>query len=176
MNSHEIHCKIRNCIYLITFKNCRVQYVAETITPVNLRMNIHQKGKSVCEHCVNHYKNVCKGASFSIQVFEKLDVDNLINGQRDFAAQKHHLQREDYWMRRLHTIYSYGLNKRDKNSHLEQPPEKLFPSFPRFGNRRENLEERGANEPTTFYTTETLLAHIAIFSPKNKSVDFRRIL
>ena len=46
----------------------------------------------------------------------------------------------------------------------------------RFGNRRENLERRRANEPTKFNTTETLLAHIATVPPKNRSDNFRTIL
>ena len=64
IKSYEIHCKIKNYIYLLTCKNCIIQYVGESITPVNLIINIHRKGKSGCEHSINHYKNVCKGASF----------------------------------------------------------------------------------------------------------------
>ena len=48
--------------------------------------------------------------------------------------------------------------------------------MPRFSNRRENLEKRRVNEPTKFDTTDTLLAHIATFPPKNRSDNFRRIL
>ena len=96
---HETHCKIRNYIYLLTCKNCSIKYVGESITPVNLRMNINRKGKSGCEHFINHCKNVCAGASFSIHVLEKLD--GFINGLRDFAVQKLCLQREDYWMKKL---------------------------------------------------------------------------
>ena len=44
-------------------------------------------------------------------------------------------------MKKLRTIYSYGLNERAKNSNLEQQKGKLFPSLPRFCNRRENLEK-----------------------------------
>ena len=32
------------------------------------------------------------------------------------------------------------------------------------------------NEPTKFNTTETLLAHIGTFPPKNRNYNFRRIL
>ena len=61
IKSHEIHCEIRNYNYLLTCKICGIQYVSESITPVNLRMNVHRKGKSGCEHSINHYKNICKG-------------------------------------------------------------------------------------------------------------------
>ena len=79
-------------------------------------------------------------------------------------------------MKKLRTIYSYGLNERAKNSNLEQPTGKLIPPFPRFSNRRKNLEKRCVNEATKFDTTDTLLAHIATFSQKNRSDNFCTIL
>ena len=138
----EIHCRIRNYINLLTCKNCGIQYVDESITPVNLRTGIHRKSKSGCEHSINHYKNLRKGASFSIRVLEKLEGNDFINGQLDLAIQKLLLQREDYWMKKLRTIYPYGLNERVKNSNLEQPTGKLFPPLPRLSNRRENVEKK----------------------------------
>ena len=59
-------------------------------------MNFHRKGKSGREHFLNHYKNVCKSASFCIHILEKLKQDGFINGKRDFAVQMLRLQREDY--------------------------------------------------------------------------------
>ena len=79
-------------------------------------------------------------------------------------------------MKKLRTIYPYGLNERAKNSNLEQPKGKLFLPLPRFGNRRENLEKRRVNKPTKFDTTETLQAHIATFPPNNRSDNFCKIL
>ena len=45
-----------------------------------------------------------------------VEGDGFINGQRDFAVQKLHLQRENYWMEKLCTIYLCGLNERAKNT------------------------------------------------------------
>ena len=59
-NISEINCKLQNYIYLLTCTGCGIQYVGESITPVNLRMNVHRKGKSGCEISINHYRNVCK--------------------------------------------------------------------------------------------------------------------
>ena len=53
-----------------------------------------------------------------------------MNDQCNFSVLKLRLQREDYWMKKLPTIYPYGLNERAKNSNLEQPTDKLFPSLP----------------------------------------------
>ena len=86
-----------------------------------------------------------------------------------FPVQQVRLQREDYWIKKLCTIYPYGLNERAKNSNLEQPAGKLFPPLPRFGNRREKVEKRRVNEPTKFCTTDTLLAYIAEVAPKTWS-------
>ena len=155
---------------------CGILYVGESITPVNVRMNIHWKVKSCSEHSINHYKSVCKGASSSIHILEKLEGDGFMNGRRDFSVQKLPLQRKGYWMKKLRTIYPYALNERAKNSKLEQPTGKLFPPLPRFSNRCENLDKRPVNEPTKFDTTDTLLAHMATFPLNNRSKNFRRIL
>ena len=165
---------MRNYIYLLTCNSWGIKCVSESIR--NLRMNVHWKGRSGCEHSINHHKNVCKCASFSIHILEKLEEDGLIYCQWHFAVQKLHLRREDYWMKKLCTVHPYSLSERAKNSNLEQPTGKLFPPLPRFSNRHENLEKRRANEPTNFDTTDTLLAHIATFPPKNSSDNFRRIL
>ena len=90
-------------------------------------MNIYRKGKSGYKHSINHYKNVCKVASFSIHILEKVEGDGFIYGQWDFAVQNLRLQREENWMKKLRTIYPYGLNERAKNFSLEQPTNKLFP-------------------------------------------------
>ena len=86
-----------------------------------MRINIHQKDKSGCEHFINHYKNVCKGGSFSIKILEKL-------GMGDFIS-----------------TYPYDLIERTKNSNLEHATSKLFQPLPRFGNRRENLSINQTN-------------------------------
>ena len=90
--------------------------------------------------------------------------------------QKLRVQREDYWIKKLRTIYPYGFKERAKTSNLEQPTGKLFLPLPRFDNKCENIEKRRVNEPIKFDTTDTLLAHIAAFLSKNKSDNFRRIL
>ena len=81
----EINCKLQNYIYLLTRKSCGVQYVGESIVPLNLRMNIHRKGKSGCEISINHYTNVCPNSSFWIQILEKLPGDGYKNGAKEKA-------------------------------------------------------------------------------------------
>ena len=142
-----------------------MQYFGESITPVNLRMNIHLKGKSDYEYSINHYNNVSTVASFSIQIREMIEMveDLFINGHQEFAAQNFCLLREDYCMKKLRTIYSDGLNETAKISNLEQARGKLFLSLLKFGNRHKNLEKIRVNEANKIYTTETLLVHTATF-------------
>ena len=68
----EVRCKLQNYIYLQTCTHCGIQYVGESITPLNLRVNNHRIGKSECEISIYRYRNICKNATFSIQVIEKL--------------------------------------------------------------------------------------------------------
>ena len=152
-----------------------MQYFGESMARANLRMNIHLKGKSDYEHSVNHYKNVSRVASFSIEILEMVEKveDVFINGHREFAVQKFCLLREDYCMKKMRTIYSDGVNETAEISNLEQARGKLFLYLLKFGNRRENLEKIRVNEPNTISTTETLLVHTATF-PRNWSKNFCR--
>ena len=81
--------------------------------------------------------------------------------------------REDYCMKKLCTIYLYGLNERAKISNLEKTAGKLFPPLSKIGSRRENLTI--LFEPDKIDTTKTLLVCIATF-PKSRSSNFCRIL
>ena len=51
-----------------------MRYVAESIPPLNVRMNNYRKGKSGYQD--DHYRNFFKNRTFSIQGIEKL----LTNG------------------------------------------------------------------------------------------------
>lgn len=67
----EVHFKLQNHIYLLTRIHYGIQYVCESITPLNLKMNIHRR-KSGCKIFIDHYRNDCKNAMFSIQVIDQL--------------------------------------------------------------------------------------------------------
>ena len=111
----SVRCKLQNYVYLLTCLSCGVQYVGESIVPVNLRMNVHRKGKSGCEILIDHFSNVCPGSNFSIDILEKLPGNGYINGSIDAEMRKYRLEREDYWIKTLRTVYPYGLNDRTKS-------------------------------------------------------------
>ena len=90
---------MQNYIYLLTCKFCNVQYVGESITSLNLRMNTHRTGKTGCTYFINHYTNECPGETFSVQIIEKLVRDRYKNGSIDKDLRDIRLEREDYWMK-----------------------------------------------------------------------------
>ena len=52
---------------------------------LSLRMNIHRIGKPGCQISIDHYRNVCKSAAFSIQVIENLSGNGYENGIKENA-------------------------------------------------------------------------------------------
>ena len=112
----EVYCRLQNYICLLTCTHCGIQYVGESITALNLRTNIHRRGKSGGEISIDYYRNVCKNKSFSIQITEKLPGNGYENGIKDNAI-----------------IYRFGLNERTKFMNKNSLMGKLFPSLPRYG-------------------------------------------
>ena len=73
-----------------------IQYAGESVTALNLTINIHRIGKSGCEISIGHYRNVCNNATFSIQVNGKLPENNYENGIKNNAMLEYRLHHEDY--------------------------------------------------------------------------------
>ena len=70
---------------------CGIQYVCESITPLNLRMNIYRTGKSGSEISINHCRYASKNSRFSIQVTEKLPGNGLENGVKSNVTLEYRL-------------------------------------------------------------------------------------
>ena len=161
----------QNVIYLCTCLSCGIQYVGETIQPLNERINTHRTSKSGCEHCIKHCKETCNGYNFSFQILEKLPGNGYRpNGEIDSEMLTLRKSHEDMWMKRLRTIYPYGLNEKanDKESDssvLEPAIGRLFPPLSRHGSRtvrsRENRNEKSSQLTCTefFEKVEYLLAN-----------------
>ena len=139
--THEIiTCKSQNLVYLLTCENCNIQYVGETTSALHMRMNVHRTSKSGCEHFIEHFSNVCTNKSFSIQVIEKLSgngYDEIGDVSSEMTDKR--LEREDFWMKKLRTIYPYGLNEKAKKKKSKTVDNgsigNLFPPLPRTGER-----------------------------------------
>ena len=134
--STNASCKSQNLIYLLTCNICNQQYVGETATQMNIRMNTHRSSKSGCEHVINH-KNQCVDCDFSFQILEKLVGTGYDNdGLLDSDITKLRQTREDVWIKRLRTLYPYGLNEKafDKisdSTEISNAVGKLYPPLDR---------------------------------------------
>ena len=110
-----ITCKTKNIVYLLSCECCNMQYVGETTIALNERMNIHRTSKSGCENFIEHFSEVCSKKSFSIHVIEKLSGDGYDElGEVCSEMRDKRLEREDFWIKTLRTIYPYGLNDKAK--------------------------------------------------------------
>ena len=175
LNIEDVHCKLQNYIYVLTCTCCYVQYVGESICPVHLRMNIHRRGKSGCEIAIDHFKNVCPGATFTILILEVLPGNGYLNGKIDQAMLEFRLQREDYWMKTLRTVYPYGLNERTKFMNKDSPIGKLFPSLPRHGAKFVTQRSR-TSTISRIADLDTLINSIYSFDKEIRSNECRKLL
>ena len=173
-----VNCKIQNYIYLLSCKSCGLQYVGESIVPVHKRMNTHRTAKSGCTTSIEHYREVCPGAGFTIQIIEKLPGNGYTNGVMDKDVLRYRLQREDYWMKTLRTIYPYGLNEKTKDMNKDLPVGKLFPSLPRYGLRFVNQRSRAKNpiNQDHLINIHSFLDYIFSLPTFNRGNEVRKIL
>ena len=171
-------CKLQNYIYLLSCKSCGIQYVGESITPINRRMNTHRTSKSGCTTSINHYREVCPGSTFSIQIIENLPGNGYKNGVMDLDMLQYRLKREDHWMKTLRTVYPYGLNDKTKDMNKEVPVGKLFPSLPRYGPRYIDHRSRTNNilNGNFLLNITSFLDHIHTLPTADRGNQVRKIL
>ena len=133
---------------MLTCKVCNQQYVGETRNRLNLRMNSHRTSTQGCEHVVSH-KTVCVSCEFSCQILEKFAGDGHFDvGDPDPEASKFRLTREDFWIKRLRTLFPYGLNEKalDKLSCVSDTDNaigRFFPPLERSRLRSKRVRRRG---------------------------------
>ena len=135
-SGETISCHSQNLIYLLTCNNCNLQYVGETTIPLNKRINIHRTAKTGCEHMIKHYKEICIGATFQVQVLEIFQGNGYVNGKVCPKDREQRLIREEHWMKTLRTIFPYGLNERARHNDENSSVGRLFPPIPRMTTRK----------------------------------------
>ena len=148
----NLNCHSQNTVYLCTCLSCNIQYVGETAMPLHKRINGHRTAKQGCEHEIRHCKETCNGYNFKFQILEKLPGAGYNqSGELDLEMMKLRKSREDIWIKKLRTIYPYGLNEKasekETNSSVIEPAiGKLYPPLARNGTRstrsRENRNEK----------------------------------
>ena len=102
-----------NIIYLLTCLDCGIQYVRETIWPFHKRNNQHRTEMNA--HFEFHLETCCKTYSYSYQIIEKLPGTGYKDdGTIDFAMSKLRKDKEDIWIRKMRTLFPYGLCEKAK--------------------------------------------------------------
>ena len=131
-NSREkITCHTQNVIYFLSCNQCNVQYVGETTLPLHKRINLHKRAKFGCKYVIKHFKDVCVGASLSVQIAELFPVTGYKNTNVSPVNRETRLDRKNYWIETLRLSYSYGLNKRERKADPKLPVGCSFPPIPR---------------------------------------------
>ena len=128
-----------------------MQYIGETTISLNERINIKRKGKKGCEEMIAHFKGLCKGYTFSIQVIFHFEGSGYNQaGEVDANLRSQRLEHEDYWIKCMRTIYPYGLNDKAKELSLNRNSVgHLFPHIPRETRHNSRTRKRRTNNPLT---------------------------
>ena len=182
--SDTLNCHTQNVVYLCTCLCCGIQYVGETIIPLHKRMNGHRTAKEGCEHEIRHCKETCNGYNFSFQILEKLPGDGyLSDGSIDPEMLKIRKAKEDIWIKKLRTIYPYGLNEKasDKitdSSTVEPAIGRMFPPLPRDNVRpsRSRLNHNSKVSAHSFDDFFEKLEHSVQSDLSNSFNEIRKIL
>ena len=103
--SQRNNCATKNCIYLITCRKCKMQYVGETSRELRQRLTDHRsciKRKVQTPIGIHFNKPGHSAKDLKITIIESLDA---INGGIKLRRRK-----ETEWQMKLGTIYPQGLN------------------------------------------------------------------
>ena len=108
----RVNCKTTHVVYLIRCKHlgCEMQYVGQTTSSVANTRRIsshksHLRAGTGCKILSDHFTNVHSISDMSITPIEVLKSSLDLKGREEI---------EELWMRKLNTIYPYGLNVRAK--------------------------------------------------------------
>ena len=130
-NISNVNCKSKNCIYIITCKNCSLQYVGETSNAIKTRFNNHRSNikhyqkSGFCKRLCHHFNiGLCRNSTYKVQILEKLDDKEESNVRK---------QKEKDWMLRLRTVFPFGMNDRigDEYKRQDVSISSNFPSLSR---------------------------------------------
>ncbi|MCP3664597.1 MAG: GIY-YIG nuclease family protein [Gammaproteobacteria bacterium] len=106
----SISCKTSNVIYALVCKACGVQYVGQTSTPLNIRVNNHlalirRNNTDASEPCglvVKHFNEVHSAEDIQFIGLELVSDKTFLS------------RREAYWIAELATDSPAGLNSKDE--------------------------------------------------------------
>ena len=160
----KVNCRSENLIYLVTCKNCQIQYVGQTGQALCKRFSGH---RSKIKNCTNGSNNMifsrhfsegdCKNKEYEVQIIEKLNGNGrLLNGKIDENDRRYREKREEFWIKEMKTVFPYGLNNR-LHKNLDQRNEIDDPVYKDFNAKRVRGKRRGNNQRSGNRLTATML-------------------
>ena len=172
----ELKCQTENVIYLVTCQGCKVQYVGQTVQPLNKRFNNHRANIKNCKGASNsmllslHFsEGDCKGKDFDVQIVEKIAGNGRLgNGGINEDIRKFREHREEYWIKELQTVFPYGLNNRlEKNLEQRGFDDPVYNDLNSTRNRRRN---RGSKNGDYTLTADEVWNRI-LNAPKDNKIS-----
>ena len=156
----EVTCKTSNVVYLIECNKCHVQYVGESGQELSSRVSDHKtrlyKHDATKKETVlirHFHRGACKDALFSIRIVEVCEGEARKGPGKplDPEVTRKRRAREAFWIRRLHTLYPYGLNDR-LDDNIDQRDESipvLGLLAPKYNKQKLRGKKKGGNKNTT---------------------------
>ena len=138
-NTKSLNCNVTNLIYLITCRNCKLQYVGETVQHLRERICAHLYGiknplrESKCRILTEHFsQGSCKGSKFSVHIIEKVSGTGRVGSTKTIDPDVTCIRKskEKDWMLKLRTVYPYGLNDRIGDEYDPNKEQNIFSRFP----------------------------------------------
>ena len=119
-NINTLNCSTTNCIYLITYYQCGLQCVGETVQSVRDRFSGHETGMknpfadNKCKILRKHFGvGLCINANYIVDIIEKLSGSRRNdNGIPIPGVTAERQKNETKWMLTFQTVHPYGLNDR----------------------------------------------------------------
>ena len=165
-NVTSLNCNSNNLIYLITCRKCHLQYVGETSQPLRERISshVHHFNHPNIPHSsrilAGHFNTGhCKGATFSVNIIEKLNGDGREkNGKLDPSVTRNRRNKETNWMLKLRTVYPYGLNDRIGDEYMrDRNHDNVFAKFPPLMRIKEGLKIRTRNKTSDRFVLDRFI-------------------
>ena len=108
IGSGDWSCNTSNVVYLVNCQRCGLQYVGETSQALKKRMNNQRanikslKPQFLCKHFT------CDGHGLE-DMFVQPIKSIVVAPNEQASAYSKRLEREEFWIRELKTVYPYGL-------------------------------------------------------------------
>ena len=147
IGSGDWSCNTSNVVNLITCQRCGLQYVGETSQALRKRMNNHRANiKSLKPQFL--YKHFTSDGHRLEDMFVQPIESIVVAPNEQASAYSKRLEREEFWIRELKTVYPYGLNDNIHGvGNISKQNDKII--VWKFFNKHSKTRKRNQNDPAT---------------------------